>query len=77
MKIKNIKIYYIYIAPGENINDLLCAKIIKEDIPTGHARPINKNELAALSKKEECMCKIIYKKKYEGKIENAKASGFF
>ena len=74
-KYKNI--LYIYMAPGETINDLLCAKIIKEDIPTGHARPINEDELTALLKKKECMCKIIYNKKVKDEIKNAKASGFF
>ena len=54
-KYKNI--LYIYMAPGETINDLLCAKIIKEDIPTGHARPINEDELTALLKKKNVCAK--------------------
>lgn len=70
-------ILYIYLAPGENINDLLCGKIFKEDILTGHAKPMNKNELTTLSKKEECMCKIIYNKIVNDEIKNAVASGFF
>ena len=64
-------------APEENINDLLSAKIFKEDVPDGHAEPMDKNELIGLLKKEECMCKIKYNKLKDNEIKNCTVSGFF
>ena len=36
-------ILYVYMAPEENIDDLLCAKIKKEAITDGHSEPIEKS----------------------------------
>ena len=70
-------ILYIYAAPEENINDLLCIKISKENVPDGHAKPIDKNEMIEMLQKEEAMCKIKANKLENNKIKYLTGSGFF
>ena len=67
----------IYIAPEENINDLLSVNISKEDITEGHCKPIDKNEISELLKNEESMCKIKFNKIINHEIKNCLATGFF
>ena len=67
----------IYIAPEENINDLLSVNISKEDITEGHCKPIDKNEISELLKNEESMCKIKFNKIINHEIKNGLATGFF
>ena len=50
-------ILYVYMAPEENINDLLCAKITKEAITAGHSETIEKSLMFELFKKEKAMAK--------------------
>ena len=70
-------ILYIFIAPDENINDLLVGTISKEIVIKGHCDPIKKNELSHLFKYEESMCKIRYKKLINNEIKYVYDSGFF
>ena len=70
-------ILYVYMAPEENINDLLCAKITKEAITAGHSEPIEKSLMLELFKKEEAMCKIKYNIFINNEAKSVLASGFF
>jgi len=70
-------ILYIFIAPDENINDLLLGKISKEVVTKGHCDPIKKNEISHLFKYEESMCKIRYQKLINNEIKYVYGSGFF
>ena len=70
-------ILYIFIAPGENINDLLVGKITKEIVTKGHCDPIKKKELSHLFQYEESMCKIRYHKIINNELKYVYGSGFF
>ena len=52
-------------------------KISKEDVPDGHAKPIDKNEMMEMLQKEEAICKIKANKLENNKVKYLTGSGFF
>ena len=68
---------YIYYDININIDELLSLNDIKEITPEGYCEPLNKTEIEQLLSKENCMCKVKFKRIVNDKLENCIGSGFF